>query len=347
MKAAILERVGEMDVTDVERPEATLGGLVVELGVCGICRTDAKMYRGGHRDLQFPRILGHEVAGTIAEIGKSVEGYEVGMRVQVAPGLACGACQYCLTGAPNMCDHMRIFGFHLDGGFAEYMAVPADAVRSGCVNPLPDGLSFEYASLAEPLACCINGQRLTRVGMDDVVAIIGSGPIGILHAQLAHSLGAKSVILIEKDARRLRNAGHIAKADMYVDASSEEPVDAVTAATDGRGADVVIIACSDAHAQLQGVKMLAKRGRMSMFSGLPAETPTIALDSNKIHYKEAQIVGAYGCTSLQNRQAVSLLASGRVDMSKLVTHRFKLDNVLDGLDVIKFRKGLKAVIDRW
>lgn len=346
MKAAILKRVGEMEVMEFERPRVVSGGLLVEVGASGICHTDVKMYRKGHRDLKLPRILGHEVSGTIVEVGRGVEEYfDVGVRVQIAPGVVCGMCHYCLMDAPNMCDRMRIIGFHLDGGFAEYIWVPHSAVRSGCVNLLPPSLSFEVASLVELLACCINSQRLVRVGLKDVVVVIGCGPAGVLQAKLARFFGAESVIVIEKDPKRVKMAKQVVReADMVVNSSSEDPLEVVASVTDGRGADVVIIACSNGNAQLQGLEMLAKRGRLSMFSGLPSETPVISLNSNEIHYTEAQIIGAYGCTSLQNHQAIGLLGSGKIDASGLITHRFKLDDILDGFRVIEFKKGLKAVI---
>ncbi|RJS69510.1 alcohol dehydrogenase, partial [Methanophagales archaeon] len=164
MKAAVLGGIEDLKIVDIDIPACNPGDILIKVESCAICKTDVKMFHAGHRDLELPRVLGHEVAGTIVEVGKEVaEEFKVGDRVQVAPGLPCGSCPFCIRGIPNMCDKMKIIGFHHDGGFAEYMLVPANGVHNGCVNKIPPSLSFEEASLAEPIACCINALKRCRV----------------------------------------------------------------------------------------------------------------------------------------------------------------------------------------
>ena len=158
MKAALLKSPGQLVITQVPAPEPPAKGLLVKMEACSICATDIKMFRHGQRDLIYPRILGHEIAGVVIETGAGDTPFSSGDRVQIAPGISCNRCPACQRGAPNQCDHIGIFGFTHHGGFAQYLAVPAESVACGAVNLIPPGLSFVEATFAEPLACCLNGQ---------------------------------------------------------------------------------------------------------------------------------------------------------------------------------------------
>ncbi|MCK4815276.1 alcohol dehydrogenase catalytic domain-containing protein, partial [bacterium] len=150
MKAALLKNIGSLVIRDIKRPEYSPGEVLVKVEACSVCSTDVKIIFQGHRDLKLPRILGHEIVGTVFKTGKNVKGIKKGQRVQISPGVPCGKCRYCLKGLENMCDHMRIIGFHLNGGFAPYLLVPASGVKAGIINPIPKRLSFEESCLAEP-----------------------------------------------------------------------------------------------------------------------------------------------------------------------------------------------------
>jgi L-iditol 2-dehydrogenase len=345
MKAAVLVGIEDLKMVDIDIPSCSPGDILIRVEACAICKTDVKMFHVGHRDLKLPRVLGHEIAGTIVEVGKEVEGkLEEGNRVQVAPGLPCGSCPFCFSGVPNMCDRMKILGFHRDGGFAEYMLVPANGVRNGCVNKIPPSLSFEEASLAEPLACCINAQTLCRVIPGDSVAVIGAGPIGHLNAQLARLLGASKVIVVEKSPQRIEFAERNNIADFIIDSKEIDLVDVIREETNNSGVDVVIPACADPEVPFQSVKMLNKRGRIVFFSGLPHGYENISLDYNLIHYNELQIFGAYGCTSEQNKEAVRLLSAGRLNVKYLITHRVGLDELTKGFEMVDTQKAMEVVV---
>ncbi len=272
----------------------------------------------------------------------------MGDRVQVAPGLPCGSCPFCISGIPNMCDKMKIIGFHHDGGFAEYMLVPANGVQNGCVNTIPPSLSFEEASLAEPIACCINALKLCRVEPGDAVAIFGAGPIGHLCAQLARLFGASKIVVIENSSQRTEFAEKNHLADVIIDSSDigSDPMEAIREETDSNsnGVDVVIPACSAPEVPVQGIKMLNKRGRIVFFSGLPYGHEYISLDHNQIHYKEIQIFGAYGCTSKQNREAVRMLSTGRLNVKYLITHRISLDELITGFEMVDSHNAMEVVV---
>lgn len=342
MRAAVLCGIGQIEVLEMDTPPCPEDGVLIETKACSICSTDVHMYRHGHRDLVLPRILGHELSGRVAEVGDATEDVKEGERVQLAPGVACGVCHPCRSGHQNMCEHMRIFGFHLDGGFAECVSVPGRALKAGCLVRMPHGLDYERAALAEPLACCINAQEAVNVGNGDSVVVIGAGPVGCLNAMLARTRGASCVILIDKDPHRLEMAEG-AGADHLLNASDTDAVHAVHTLTAG-GADVAIIACRDASATEDAIRMVGKNGRVCLFSGVPSEHMPLSVNTNELHYTQKMLAGAYGCTSLQNQHAIELIASKRVNVSWLITKRISLEDVVMGIEAAESGGDMKVVI---
>jgi L-iditol 2-dehydrogenase len=236
-------------------------------------------------------------------------------------------------------------GYQFPGGFAEYMIVPREVLAVEGLTRIPEQLSYAEASLAEPLACVLNGQELARVGTGDTVVVIGSGPIGCLHVRLARARGAATIILVDLNAERLAAAAALVHPDLTVVTDAQDPVAAVLEFTEGRGADVVITAAASGAAQEQGLQMLARRGRLSLFGGLPKDAPTITVDSNLVHYRELTIVGVNGSTPVQNKQALELIASGAVPVADLITHRLPLDQVLEGIEIVARGEAIKVTVE--
>lgn len=289
--------------------------------------------------------MGHEIAGEIVDVGDGVDGWSAGDRVQVIAAIPDGTCEYCLAGMPAICENQLSMGYQFPGGFAEYMIVPNEVIRVDGLNRIPEGLGFAEASLAEPLACVLNGQELARVGEGDTVVVVGSGPIGCLHVRLARSRGAATVILIDLNADRLAEAAAIVKPDLTIASGDTDPVAAVLAATGGRGADVVITAAASGTAQEQGLRMLARRGRLSLFGGLAKDNPMISVDANLVHYRELTIVGVNGSSPAHNKRALELIAAGRVPVADLITHRLPLDRLLDAIDIVARGEAIKVTIE--
>jgi L-iditol 2-dehydrogenase len=335
------------DVRVEDAPEPTAGADQVKIRVrnCSTCGTDVKILRFGHHHIVPPRVMGHEIAGEIVHVGSDVTGWAVGDRVQVIAAIPCGVCRDCLAGRMTVCPNQESMGYHYDGGFAEYMIVPGKVLAVDGLNRIPDGVTFAEASVAEPLACVLNGQGLARVGAGDDVVVVGSGPIGCLHVRLARACGAARVVLTDLNADRLRLAADLVQPDVCLAGADVDVVDEVLKLTDGRGADVIITAAASGAAQEQALSMAARQGRISFFGGLPKDNPVIALDSNLVHYRELTIVGANGSSPSHNAKALSLIATGAVPVADLITHRLPLDRAIEAFDIVAQGVAIKVTIE--
>jgi L-iditol 2-dehydrogenase len=304
-----------------------------------------KIFNHGHQHIDPPRVMGHEIAGDIVEVGAAVQGWAVGDRVQVIAAVPCGICDECRRGRMTICPNQTSVGYHYDGGFAQYLVVPRAVLAVDGVNRIPDGVGYDEASVAEPLACVLNGQELAKVGAGDVVVVVGAGPIGCLHVRLARSRGAAQVFLVELNRSRLELSAAVVKPDAAICGSEVDAVDEVLKLTNGRGADVVITAAASGKAQEDALLMVARSGRVSLFGGLPKDKPTITLDSNLVHYRELTLVGANGSSPQHNAQALALIASGAVPVADLITHRLPLEGVLDAFGIVARGEAIKVTIE--
>lgn len=345
MKAAVLKGIENLEMEDVSRPTPSPEEILIKVKACSICGTDIRVYHHGHKHMRFPRITGHELSGEIVEIGKRVEGYKLGEKVAVAPAIPCGRCYYCRRGMQSMCINLTAMGYHYDGGFAEFMVVPENAVLNGCVNPIPAALSFEEAALAEPLACAINGQQLSQIGLGDTVVVVGAGPLGCIHLQLAKIKGASRTILVELSRERIDFAKKLAFPDIVVNPSSENAVQRIKEETKGRGADRIIVSCPSGKAQEESVSMVAPRGIINFFGGLPLDDPFIRFNSNLIHYGEFYVVGTHGSTPYDNELALNLISQGKIRVKELISHRLPLERLEEGLALAESKKGMKVLIN--
>jgi L-iditol 2-dehydrogenase len=218
----------------------------------------------------------------------------------------------------------------LDGGFAEYMRITEDAICQGNVVQVPDGVPDHVAALAEPLSCCLNGQEALAVGPDDVVLIVGAGPIGQIHVQLAKLRGARTVIASDFSDERLAQAGANG-ADMLVNAARDDLLSAVRAASGGLGADAILIAAAAPEAQEQALEWAAARGRINYFGGLAKDQPHIRFNANLVHYKQLIVTGTTGSNMRQYRAAMNLVGAGRVHLESLARTRLPLERIEEGL----------------
>ena len=248
MKVARFHAPGDVRIEDAPEPSPGPRDVLMRVRSCSTCGTDVKIAKFGHHHIHPPRVMGHEIAGEIVEVGAEVNDWSPGDRAQVIAAIPDGTCEYCRRGSMTVCPNQESMGYHYDGGFAEYMVVPGKVLDVDGLNRLPEGLSFAEASVA-----AINAQELVRVGDGDDVVVVGSGPIGCLHVRLARARGAARVTLIELNRARLEQAAAIVHPDETICAGEVDVVEAVLALTDGRGVDVAITAAAAGIAQEQAI----------------------------------------------------------------------------------------------
>jgi L-iditol 2-dehydrogenase len=277
-------------------------------------------------------------------VGSDTSGFSVGDRVQVIAAVPCEECWACKAGKQGICINQTSMGYQYGGGFAEEMIVPEAVLNANGVNKIPGDLSFDEAAVTEPLACALNAQRLIAVGEGDTVLVMGAGPIGCLHIRLARALGAKRVMLADINGDRLALSANAVKPDRAIDMSAEDLEAIVLEETGGIGPSVIITAAPAGAAQEQAIGMAAPGGRISFFGGLPKDKPMISVDSNVVHYKELILAGANGSSPAQNAEALELIASGKVPVADLITHRMSLENVRDAIEAVTSGDAIKVVI---
>jgi L-iditol 2-dehydrogenase len=290
MKAAVFKDIENMVVEQRPIPECPHGGMLVKVHACGICGGDIRNYHNGLRGGVTNQIMGHEIAGEVVEVGEGITRFRVGDRVALAPDISCGDCWYCKRGLVNLCTSHRMLGTHLPGGYAQYLALPPDVMKRGFVELIPDGISYEHAAFAETAAGVIACQEYNNISLGDKVVIIGDGPVGCLHLEVARARGA-NVIMVGIDKLKLAESF---KPDYLFNNKDPELVTAkIKEITGGIGADIVILAVPTVAPQQQALDMVRKRGRIVIYGGTPKTAEMTTLNSNTIHYNEITVVGAF------------------------------------------------------
>jgi L-iditol 2-dehydrogenase len=343
MKAAVFHGPNELKLEEVAKPEINEHEVLVKVNASAVCGTDVRIFEGKKtKGVRIPSIIGHELVGTIEQVGAEVKGFFAGERVGVMPVIPCRKCYYCLNGRENVCANRTAIGYEYDGGFAEYVRIPHSALEAGNLVKIPDHISFEQAVVTEPLACCLNGQRKANVKMGDVVVIIGGGPIGLMHVQLAKIAGAKSVILSEPIDHR-REKGFLAGADHAVNPEKESLQDIVLSETDGLGADVVIMAIGIPFLVNSSANLLKKGGTLNLFAGFTQGVMS-EIDPNLIHYNEININGTSALTRADYHKSLSLIVSGQINTEVITTTGYTLDDIEQAILDVKNGKGMKTII---
>jgi L-iditol 2-dehydrogenase len=340
VKALVYHGPEDLRVEERPDPEPGPGEALLRVAACGICGTDLRIASGSHR--AYPdgtvRVPGHEIAGSLEAVGEGVD-LPVGSAAFVAPNIGCGHCPECSAGRVNLCRTPRALGITDDGGFAEYVLLDGQLVAQGNVLVVDDGSDMAALALVEPLACALRGSKACRIGEGDVVVIAGAGPVGLMHLQLAKLRDPATVIVSEPSAARRTEAERFG-ADLTV-----EPADLAEAV--GDGADVVITAAPAPAAQAQALELAAPGARINFFGGLPRERSRVELDTNLIHYRELLVTGTTANTTVDCREALELVVSGRVDTAALIGDREPLDTAADAFAAARSGELLKVVIEPW
>ncbi|NWF87809.1 zinc-binding dehydrogenase [Candidatus Bathyarchaeota archaeon] len=333
MRAAMLYGVRDLRIEDVPKPEVEAGEVLVKVKAATTCGTDLKIFQRGYVEkvIRLPTIFGHEWAGEVVEIGEGLDWPTKGMHVRAGNSAPCLHCSMCQRGKYNLCENM----IWLWGAYAEYIKVPARMVLVN-MQEIPGHVSYEEAALTEPLACVLHGVEEASVKLGDTVAIIGAGPIGLLHLLTVKKMGAEKTIIIDLVEERLSFAEKMG-ADETINAGKTHVIEAVKQLTGGYGADIVIEAIGLPATWEQALRLVRKGGTVLEFGGCPPGAE-IRLNAELLHYGEVKVLGAFHTTPLHFRKALNLIASKTIDVKSLITRKMKLENIKKAFEILSTSK---------
>lgn len=329
----MLYGVKDLRIQETEIPRVGDGEVLVKVKAATTCGTDLKIYQRGYVEkiIKLPTIFGHEWAGEVVDVGTKLEWPQKGMRVRAGNSAPCLHCTMCQKGKYNLCENM----IWLWGAYAEYIKVPARMVLVN-MQEIPAHVSYEEASVAEPLACVLHGVEEAGVKLGDNVAIIGAGPIGLLHLLTVKKMGVEKAIMIDLVDERLDFAKKMG-ADETINSGRENAMEKVREYTSGYGADVAIEAIGVPATWEQALKLARKGGTVLEFGGCPPGTE-IRLDAEQLHYGEMKVLGAFHTTPLHFRKALSLIASRTIDVRPLITRKMKLAQLKEAFNILSTSK---------
>ena len=332
-------RLVECEIPKIEEEE-----ILVKTCVAAICGSDLRMIKNGYQgvDEEHPLILGHEISGEIVKVGEKVSYYKEGMQVVIAPNFGCGECDFCQEGNSHLCSNYQAFGINIDGGFAEYVRIPKEAVRQGNVICIDEKTTMRAAALVEPAACVLNGQEKIEIHEKDCVLIVGAGPIGVLHAMLAKAQGAHKIIVSDLSRDRLNRAAKAAS--FIITATPERAADIIDKESNGKGVDVCITACASKDVQEKTFSIMNTKGRILFFGGLPKNKDEIKVHSNLLHYKELKLCGSTRCSGNQCKKIYEMVKEGQLSLEDLITKEFAVHNFLEAFAYAESAVGLKTII---
>ena len=329
----MLYGINDLRIEDVPKPQVDKGEVLVKVKAATTCGTDLKIFQRGYIEkvIRLPTVFGHEWAGEVVEVADDLEWPKKGMRVRAGNSAPCMHCAMCQMGKYNLCENM----VWLWGAYAEYIKVPARMVLVN-MQEIPQHVSFEEAAITEPLACVLHGVEETGVKLGDAVAIIGAGPIGLLHLLTVRRIGAEKVIVVDLVDERLGFAEKLG-ADETINAGKANAVEKVRQITNGYGVDVAIEAIGTPPTWEQALKLVRKGGTVLEFGGCPPGTE-IKVSTEMLHYGEIKVLGAFHTTPLHFRKALSLIATRTIDVRPLITRKMRLEEINDAFQILATSK---------
>ncbi len=343
MKAALFYgKKEDIRIESIAIPKINSGEVLLKINTCGICGSDARSYFNGIEErYKIPIILGHELTATVYKVGEDLKGYEPGDRVVLAPIYGCGQCELCLSGKENLCKDVVVFGCNYDGGFAEYMRIPKKGVERGVLVKISDDLTDAAGTMVEPFSCCLHGLRQLQIQPGDSVAIFGSGPIGLAHMILSKTFGAGRIIVIDMVDARLEQAKTFG-ANFTININQKDWKKVIFENIGNGGADIVVTAAPSITAIKSGLEIIKHGGKLLIFGGLPHGS-VLSIDPNMIHYNEITVYGSIDATIDDFRRTASI--TPQLGLDRFITYSFLLEEIKDGMEVIRSKKGLKVIID--
>lgn len=343
MKAVRYYAPLDIRIEEVPFPEMEMGGLLVKVEACAVCGSDLKTFNMGNPRMKPQTTIGHEFTGVIENVSEGLTGFEIGERIVLATSISCGKCMYCQNGWNNLCIQLEPMGFFHNGGMAEYVAVPAKAVKNGHVVKAPKNIKPEYVALAEPLSCAVNSIKRSNVKEGDFVLIMGAGPMAILNALVAKEFGASKVFMTEVNPVRLKQAAQF-NIDRLINPKSENLAEIIKDESDEYGADVIIVAAPAAQPQEEALQLVRKRGTVCLFASLPAGKSNLTIDSRLVHYNELQVTGSSDSTASDVLKALEMLSKPEFPSQKIASHLMGLEEIHQAFKLMVSGEALRVVI---
>ncbi len=336
MRAAVYHGPGDFRVEDMPEPSAGPGDVVIRVVSVLTCGTDLKTLRRGHPYVKPPRILGHEYSGVVVESGEG-SGFRVGDRVAGVNSGPCLECRYCRLGRENLCETLdsELVGFSVDGAYARLCRIPRRVARIN-LHRIPDWIGFEEAAFLEPLSCVVHGLNIT-MPLGGSIAIMGGGPIGLLHLQAVKNIRLDSkVTVFDPHPEKLEVASRLG-ADETVEAVGE-----IWNAFEGRF-ETVIESVGRVEAWEKAVQIVEKGGTVLFFGGCPRGTK-LQLDTYKTHYGELRLLGAFHHTPRDVKKALEMISSGRLKLRELINYEKPLEEIVEAYESLARGQAVKILI---
>ncbi len=337
-KVAFLTGVQKLSIG--EMGDEPFDGLKIKVDSCAVCGSDIRIYNKGNDRIKYPAIIGHEVSGKVVET--NTDKFNIGDKISIGADIPCGKCKHCISKRPNLCEKNLAIGYQLKGGFSEYMFLSKELVENGPIKKIPENFNLEIACLGEPLACAINGLEKLHINLaGGKMIIFGAGPIGIMLGMLAKKLySIDQVDFVELSEYRRSFLDSIGVSDnTYKPNEIEERINEFEGSY-----QYVVTACSAIQTHSLGISLLSNGGSINFFGGLPKPSKAVPIITNDIHYKELTLTGSHGSTPSQHAKAIDLINEEKDFFEKLITHRFKLDDINSAFDLASSGEGIKIVI---
>lgn len=342
MKAIRFYKPLDIRYEEITIPELNEGEVLVKVEAALTCGTDLKTYRRGHPVLikKTPSGFGHEFAGIVVKKDETVKDFEIGDRVVAANSAPCGECFFCQRGEENLCENLDL----LNGAYAQYIIVPKRIVEKNMIK-LPDDLEFSKAAFSEPLANVVHGIERTEIKKDDVVGVVGIGPIGLMFCALAKMKGAK-VIAMGRNPLKLKMAKEFANVDEVIDLKKHpDPTEIIRSMThNGYGLDVAIECVGLPEIWEKMFKMVRRGGKVHLFGGCASGT-SVNIETRRLHYDEVSIISVFHHTPKYFREALRLIAENKIDVEKLITKKMQMKYAKKALEMQEKGEAIKILLE--
>ncbi len=338
MRVAVYYNNKDVRVEERAIPEINDDELLVKVIASGICGTDVMEW---YRIKRAPLVLGHEISGIIEKVGKNVKNFKIGDRVMISHHVPCMKCHYCLNNHHTACETLHKTNID-PGGFAEYIRIPKINVELGTFK-LPENVSFEEGTFAEPLGTVIRAQRLANLKENQTLLVIGSGVSGLIHIKLAKAKNVKKIIAVDIDEYRL-NAAKRFGADFVINAN-DDIISKLKEINENRLADLVIVCTGALSAAKQALQCVDKGGTI-LFFAVPKPDEKFEIPINDFWRNEVKIMTSYGAALNDLRESLDLIASKKINFNDMITHKLKFDGIQEGFRLVaEAKESLKVIVE--